>query len=49
LGLFSTDGRQKDAAEAAQFGTPMALSRSFGDCFCLQYRLKSFGGTTRKV
>jgi hypothetical protein len=47
--LVGTDSREKHAAEPVQFGMPFAKSGSFDYCFCLQNRLKSFGGTIREV
>ena len=46
-GLLSADSREKHTAEPMQFGTPPALFRSFGECFCLLNCLKSFRGTIR--
>jgi len=49
LGLVRTQSREKNTAEPVQFSTPMALFTSFRQYFRLAYRIKSFGGTTRKV
>jgi hypothetical protein len=47
--LVATDCREKHSAEPVQFGMPFAKFGSFNDCFCLQERIKSFGGTIREV
>ena len=49
LGFLSTHGREKHTAEAVEFGTNRACSKSFDQCFRLVYRLKSFGCAIREV
>jgi hypothetical protein len=49
LGVVGTNRRQKHTAEPVQFGRPPALFTFFGEGFCLPYRIKSFGGTIRRV
>jgi hypothetical protein len=49
LGLVGTNSREKHTAESVQFGTPIAVFKSFDQCFRLVYYLKSLGGTIREV
>jgi hypothetical protein len=45
LGLFSTNSREKHTAESVQFGTAIAIFKSFDHSFRLGYCLKSRRGT----
>jgi hypothetical protein len=49
LGLLRAQNREKHGPKPVQFGGPSALFTSFDNCFRLDYCIKSFGGTTRKV
>ena len=47
LPVVSTQSREKHTAKPVQFGTEIALLKSFSQCFRLVDYLKSFRGTIR--
>jgi hypothetical protein len=49
LRLLGTHSREKHAVDPAQFGTPPAFLKSFGQRFSIRYRLESFRGAVSEA
>jgi len=49
MSLVSSQCREKHTAQPVQFGTPPAFFSSFGDCFRLDYCVKSFRSSVGAV